>query len=206
MAQTSTHKAVEANAFFLVDQKGNRRAELSMREGAPGLTMYGTGKGKVWLVAGEGGSGLRLEEPDGKGVALLQVIAGPSLLLTDDKGTVELNVYKASPSLHLDGVNGTASLNIVGRTGPALSLDGVDGLSSYLNPDGLSINGGEKGFASLAVVNGLGPGLAITDSQGFRSVLGVTKTVVKSTGEQRQSSAAALTMFDKEGTVTWQTP
>jgi hypothetical protein len=189
MAQTSSHKAVEANAFFLVDQDGTRRAELSMTHGVPGLTIYGTRKEKVWLAAGKNGSILSLEEPDGKASASLDVGGGSSLTLTDDKGTVALRVYKASPSLWMDGVDGTASLNTVG-SGPALSLDGVKGQHSFLNTIGLMVRG-ERG---------------VTDSQGFRSVLGVTKTVSTGTGEQHQTSAAALTMFDKEGKVIWSAP
>jgi hypothetical protein len=206
MAQTSAQKVVEANAFFLVDQNGNRRAELSMTQGAPGLIIYGTGKGRVSLVAGKGGSGLSLEEPGGKASALLNVVAGASLSLTDDKGSMRLNVHKANPSLYLAGLDGTASLNVVGPSAPYLSLDGSDGQQAFLNHSGLMINGGANGMATLVAAKQGGPALAITDSEGFRSVLGVTKTVVKSTGEQRQTSAAALTMFDKGGTVTWQAP
>ena len=126
---------MEANAFFLVDQDGTRRAELSMTHGVPGLTIYGTRKEKVWLAAGKNGSILSLEEPDGKASASLDVGGGSSLTLTDDKGTVALRVYKASPSLWMDGVDGTASLNTVG-SGPALSLDGVKGQHSFLNTIG----------------------------------------------------------------------
>jgi hypothetical protein len=205
MAQTSSHKAVEANAFFLVDQDGTRRAELSMTHGVPGLTIYGTRKEKVWLAAGKNGSILSLEEPDGKASASLDVGGGSSLTLTDDKGTVALRVYKASPSLWMDGVDGTASLNTVG-SGPALSLDGVKGQHSFLNPIGLMVRGERGGVAVLGVVKDAGPALAVTDSQGFRSVLGVTKTVSTGTGEQHQTSAAALTMFDKEGKVIWSAP
>lgn len=206
MAQNSTRKTVEANAFFLVDENGNRKAELSMTGDAPTLTMYGTGEGKVTLVTGEGASSLILQEPDGKGTAWLSAGASSSLSLTDDKGTAGLQVSKARPSLWMDGVDGTASLNSVGGFGPTLSLDGVGGLSSSLFPDALGIRSREDGDALLRVDKGHGPYFAIMDRQGFRSVLGVTETVGRETGEQHQKSAAALTMFNKEGKVIWSAP
>ena len=48
--------------------------------------------------------------------------------------------------------------------------------------------------------------LRIEDTQGFKSVMGVAQSVGTRTGMQQQSSAAALTMFDKEGKVIWRAP
>jgi hypothetical protein len=48
--------------------------------------------------------------------------------------------------------------------------------------------------------------VAVHDTHGFESILGVAATVTPATGESRQSSAAALTMFDKNGKVMWQAP
>jgi hypothetical protein len=163
------------------------------------LTIYGTGKGKVILAAGA----VSLQAPDGKASASLHVGVDSSLHLTDGQGAaVSLIVSKASPSLAMVGVDGAASLSIIGP--PALSLTGAGGLSSVLNRDALLFIGGEDGDVSLGVRHG--PGLALTDGQGFHSVLGVTKTVSTGTGEHHQTSAAALTMFDKEGKVIWSAP
>ena len=46
----------------------------------------------------------------------------------------------------------------------------------------------------------------VTDAQGFKAVVGVTETEVISTGESRTTSAAAVTLFGKDGKVIWRAP
>jgi len=174
MAQTATHRSLEANAFVLVDQNGNHSAELSMRGGVPGLTIFGTGKGNIWLAAGEAGPFLSLEGVEG-GLA---------------KGLATLGVTKTGPSLSIGGWFSKGSVSLaVNKAGPSLSLllEGTDG-----------------GLGEMSSLDA--NGLLVEDSQGFRSVLGVTKTVRTTTGEQRKSYAAALTMFGKDNKVIWSAP
>jgi hypothetical protein len=174
VAQTTTHKTIEANAFVLVDENGSHRAEMSMAGGIPGLTIYGTGKGNVWLGAGEDGAFVSLQGVGGgmpKTLATLRAEGrGAYLSLIGEDG----------------GPSGRASIDLR-KAGPSLSLEtqsGNLGASSSLNPDAL----------------------VIQDEEGFHSVLGVASTVGTRTGEKHQTSAAALTMFDKEGRVIWRAP
>jgi len=62
-----------------------------------------------------------------------------------------------------------------------------------------------KGTAWLQV-GGTGPGLWLEDAQQFKAVVGVTETEVINTGESRTTSAAAVTLFGKDGKVIWRAP
>jgi hypothetical protein len=62
-----------------------------------------------------------------------------------------------------------------------------------------------KGTAWLQV-GGTGPGLWLEDAQQFKAVVGVTETEVIKTCESRTTSAAALTLFDKDRKVIWRAP
>jgi hypothetical protein len=170
MAQTTSHKVLEAGSFVLIDQNGKHSAELSTAGGLPGLTIYGTGKGNVWIGAGNDGPFVSLE-------ALGGGMAGTLL-------TLKANERGAHVSL--SGRSGSAWLEL-SKSGPHVSLEAASadhGPSSRLYPDAL----------------------VIEDEEGFHSVLGVSSTVRTRTGEKHQTSAAALTMFDKDGKVIWEAP
>jgi hypothetical protein len=52
-----------------------------------------------------------------------------------------------------------------------------------------------------------GPRLELNDrKEGFRSILGVSKTTVVSTGEERKRSAASLVFLGRKGTLLWSAP
>ena len=48
--------------------------------------------------------------------------------------------------------------------------------------------------------------LSVTDSYGFKTVIGKVGLAIPSTGESRESSAASLVLFDKDGKVIWSAP
>jgi hypothetical protein len=47
---------------------------------------------------------------------------------------------------------------------------------------------------------------SVTDAQGFKAVVGVTETETIKTGESHTTSAAAVTLFGKDGKVIWRAP
>jgi len=47
---------------------------------------------------------------------------------------------------------------------------------------------------------------SVTDAQGFKAVLGVTDLETITTGEKHTTSAAAVTLFGKDGKVIWRAP
>jgi hypothetical protein len=47
---------------------------------------------------------------------------------------------------------------------------------------------------------------SLTDAQGFKAVVGVTKLQTVATGESHTTSAAAVTLFGKDGKVIWRAP
>jgi len=48
--------------------------------------------------------------------------------------------------------------------------------------------------------------VVLSDQQGFRMNLGTTQTINPATGETRETSAASLVMFGKDGKVIWSAP
>jgi hypothetical protein len=49
-------------------------------------------------------------------------------------------------------------------------------------------------------------GLNVIDAQGFAAQLGVTELVTPRTGENHNTSAASLTLFDNSKNVIWKAP
>jgi len=47
---------------------------------------------------------------------------------------------------------------------------------------------------------------SVTDAQGFKAVVGVTQTETTKTGESHTTSAAAVTLFGRDGKVIWRAP
>jgi len=113
------------------------------------------------------------------------VLVAKAFVLTDQNGMqrAELSMTGGAPGLSISGTDKASALLAVNSDGPFLLLSGPQGE--------LSVN--------LDLIQ-------LSDRQGFRSVLGVTNIVFPTTGESHKTSAAALTMFDKEGKLIWQAP
>jgi hypothetical protein len=113
---------------------------------------------------------------------------GADLVLCDaaEKPRAELGVAADSPVLALFDAAGKlrAWLNVT-ALGPRLALyDAAGNAGAWLYQDRLSV----------------------TDAQGFNAVVGVTGTQTVATGESHTTSAAAVTLFGKDGKVIWRAP
>jgi hypothetical protein len=119
-----------------------------------------------------------------------KTIEANAFVLTDQGGlpTAELSMSGGFPGLSIYGGKSKGGVLIaVGDDGPFLLMRakaGKQGPSVSMDPDSITVQ----------------------DRQGFHSVLGVTDTVTTKTGESHQTSAAALTMFDKDSNVIWRAP
>jgi len=142
----------------------------------------------LWSAEGEP-SALWLYDTAGKTrAALALTAAGPGLGLSDaaGKSRAALAVTAAGPGL---GLLDTAGFP---RVGLAVTADGP--VLSFLTAAG-------KRRAVLREGS-----LRLEDAQQFRAVVGVTETETTKTGESRTTSAAAVTLFGKDGKVIWRAP
>jgi hypothetical protein len=92
---------------------------------------------------------------------------------------------------------------------PKLCLygSGESNIELSVNPRGgphLVVMESERGIGSVAFL--ASDALKISDEKGFSSTLGVSRTVTTRTGEEHQTSAASLTLFNEKGNVIWQSP
>jgi hypothetical protein len=155
-----------------------------------------------------------------------RTVEAESFVLRDPQGRLRatLDMWHEAPMLRLYDKSGIwrTWLSLAGNGEPALTFYDAagnqmvmlaatkDGASLWLNqgaPKTLSmpeaIN--QKGGISLSAMSG-GAKLDAEDSQGFSVVLGNTELVTPKTGERRQTSAASLVMFDKDGNLLWSAP
>ena len=142
----------------------------------------------LWTVANDSPF-LALYDGPGKLRAVLGLPAGrPYLTFVDDAGKPRagLGVTTDGPALVLRDAAGKirASL-LVPAEGPALELRDAAG----------------KPRAWLAENT-----FFVTDAQGLKAVVGVTQTETTKTGESHTTSAAAVTLFGKDGKVIWRAP
>jgi hypothetical protein len=93
-ASAPRSRAISANTFLVVDQKGKTRGALTMIEDRVGLVLFDTnGKPRVRLAVRKEGPMLRLQDENGNPRAMLTVFKnGPGLQLMDEKGEV---IWKA---------------------------------------------------------------------------------------------------------------
>jgi hypothetical protein len=134
-----------------------------------------------------------LRDSNGKTRATLRVVLpdGPRLDLYDANGKPRV-VLATPPSagLLLTDASGMPLTVRVGSTGegPGLFLFDANG-----NP-------------RATLLDSDGPSLILQDAGGFRSVIGHAALTAPATGEQSQSSAASIHLFNKAGKVIWAAP
>ena len=112
----------------------------------------------------------------------------PTLALYDaaENTRAELAVTAAGPNLWLrDAAEKLRAALAVFADGPALAL----------------YDAAEKPRAWVAEY-----AFSVTDTQGFKAVVGVTGLETIATGESHETSAAAVTLFGKDGKVIWRAP
>lgn len=164
----------------------------------------------VWTVVGEA-PGLALFDITGKIRALLTIWAeGPRLVLSDaaENPRAELRVEAKAPVLALLDTAGKhrAALALTAE-GPTLTLADTAGKPRVwlgLGAEGPALTLADTAGKPRAQLQE--DSLFLQDAQQFKAVVGVTGTKVINTGESRTTSAAAVTLFGKDGKVIWQVP
>ncbi len=138
-----------------------------------------------------------------------KAVEANEFILTDEHGRTraDLNVVGGAPGLTIYDTRGKArAILALGKDGPFLLLNAADRSKDLsLSSDSLVINRNGVIEAILEAADD-GPTLRLTDSRGFHSILGMAGTERPSTGETRQTSAASLVMFGKEGSIIWRAP
>jgi hypothetical protein len=236
MGAVGTNQTITAQKIVITDAGGRRRAIIGGNsdgaalaflnaDGDVGASLMVEGKDSTLTLGGLLNKGprmflesygkrawMRLTEPDGKAVELILEPDGPSLSLLDpsDNGA-ELSLRKDGPSLSLQGGSNGPSARVEIASGvPRLSL-----LRGPLTEDaeltvldsGPALLLGENYDVSASLrASKDGPSLQIEDSQGYEATVGSTGLVTPRTGETRTTSAASLTLFDKEKNVIWKAP
>jgi hypothetical protein len=142
----------------------------------------------VWNATDEGADLVLCDAAEKPRAALAVLADGPDLILSDAAGKPRagLTVGAVGPVLAMFDAAGKlrAGLNVT-ALGPGLALYDTAGKAGAVL--------GEDSFS-------------VTDAQGFKAIVGVTGTQTVATGESHTTSAAAVTLFGKDGKVIWRAP
>lgn len=167
---------------------------------------------RLVLDSSDSGASLRMTEADEKTVRLILEPEGPRLSLHDSSEGVDLAIRKDGPSLLMSNssgsgarvgiFSGTPSLRLIG---PGGGLSPSAGLTILESGPALTLNGDENISAGLRASKD-GPSLEIEDAQGYEATVGSTGLVTPRTGESHATSAASVTLFDKQKNVIWKAP
>lgn len=148
-----------------------------------------------------------------------------------NKGWVGLAIYQKEIRAELSVQKGAAALDLFDANGrPQTSLTSAAVLEGLPMDPGLTIRDPDsKAYVSLGVSPfGAGPNFSMHDSagipnvllltsqretslklqdkEGFSAILGSADLVVPKTGRKESTSAATLTLFDKDNKVLWSAP
>ncbi len=181
-------RVIEAREFVVVDGAGNKRASLSATEAGGRLRLYLRDSGFLVGANDSRGAGNHIElGPDLSGKGMFLALYGP-------RKQQELRVGSEGR------VSGKGLLRKLQDATPEASLWLKDSQVelSLESPD-------RKGSVELRASNE-GISLTLKDSNGFRSVIGMTPLVTPTTGETHKTSAVSFVMFDKDGKVIWRVP
>jgi hypothetical protein len=186
MGQARPNNSVEAQSYILRDASGAKRAELVLEAATPGATpsptlRYLDEKGAETLTM----SSTRLELAG-------QSESGSNILLDDSKGVVraDLGLDHDQPFVLLADAKGISRVRaFVDKNQPAIVLQDAKAIPRV----GLGMDRDQ-------------PSITVNDSLGSSAVLGSISLVTTGTGQERQSPAASLYLFDKDGKVLWSAP
>jgi hypothetical protein len=154
-------------------------------------------------------SGVRAQAPAWK-----RTVEAGKFVLRDSSGKTRamLGMIPTGPVLRMYDTSGTprAALS-VSEVGAGLGLYDTSGqmravLDMFAGNQNLTLL--DASGAQLARLDGSadGPSLTLQDSGGFKSVVGHVALQTPATGEQSQSSAASIHLFNKAGKVIWAAP
>lgn len=139
-----------------------------------------------------------------------RTVEANSFVLTDEKGNMraDLSMVGGAGLTVYDSKGEPRGMFAVNEDGAFLTLKDAErqkGSVLTVNSDSVLLRRHGKIQARLFVDDD-GPSLALEDTQGFESRLGVAALRTPLTGESSRTSAASLTLFDKDRKVIWRTP
>jgi len=170
--------------------------------GSPSLTLSAEAKGSYasFETAGNKLQGIQLSAETEKSRISLSGIGDPL------KGGVNLTDSTEGGELHVNDAQGNAGVAILTKGKDGVSVMDREGRSVLLVGDHLSFGDSQNNFPAVLYGGNDGPFLNLEDAKGFNVQLGVSKTITKTTGQRRTSSAASLRMFNDKGDLLWSAP
>ena len=146
-----------------------------------------------------------------------RMISAPQFNLVDDKGKIQgaLVWDKDGPffrlgepgkgELSFDPLPDGFSLTLSSASGKEkISLNAADRLSEVTVGTGMGDSHDKDNIHIMA--GEFGQRVIVSDELGYQAILGETWPLTSSTGGSMTTSGAALTLFSKDGHVTWMTP
>jgi len=156
----------------------------------------------------------RLTTPQGQ----TKIVSANQFNLMDENGKMQgmLAANSDGAMLFLNGPNNRTGLIFSpgegGSNGSSLSLMNSSGeqqvtLNTADAVAWVTIGTKESNGDKIQLIAGSGvQNVMVSDKAGFQAVLGNSTLVTPESGETRQTSVAALTLFGKDGHVIWRTP
>ena len=199
------------------------------RNGVPGFSVFDEqGRARGYFIE-TNGNGSSVQLLDAKGNAPIRLglgevnadsVATGRVLVHDNGGNVRARLFvteKTTTTMNLPRVepmpvtlNPEALLTFYDEKGQSQVLFDHSNLvfesgghpSVMLGNGTLSLHGnGESTFALLSPYS-----ISLSDQDGFSATIGLTNLVTSRTGETHKTTAASLTLFDKNKNVIWKAP
>jgi hypothetical protein len=216
-ARPASFDTLVVHRLELRDKAGKLRGLWSVEADKASLDLYdAAGKSRVGLEVMANSSGLNLSNTAGNVGASLAVLAdSPVFGLFDAarQARVWLSVLADSPGLDLYDAAGKLRAGFdVTADGPRLVLADAAGKPRVglgvmaEGPNVALFDAAGETRAALQVRADDGPSLRLQDAQQFQAVVGVTALETIRTGESHKTSAAAVTLFGKDGKIIWRAP
>lgn len=209
-----------SGGLFFLDEKGvpvvglGDKGALVLSGDAPSVQLNRNGTSElITLGANPGFYGLGIYEKQIRaGLAVMKGV--PGLDLFDEKGVSRAHMWLGGdgPDLSLSNANGKASvgLNVMGDEAGLAVFDRQGKLSLTLSSirtgPALALYDLRGEIVGLLAAHDEGSSLELSDADGYSSVVGNTRVVIPRSGLKQTTSAASLTLFDKQKKVLWSAP
>lgn len=184
MGQARPNTAVDAQSFTLRDARGDKRAELVMDSDSPQSTPHATlrffdEKGDEALTLSPTRLELAGKSPLGSNIILddAQGVGRADVGILGEQSFVLLEDAKGHPRVRMD----------LDHEQPSIALQ-----------DAMEIP-----RVGLGLINGE-PTVGLDDTNGTSAAIGATSVVTN--GKERQTPAASIILFDKDGSILWSAP
>jgi hypothetical protein len=188
MGQAPSKKTIETHELILLGDSGEVRAKLWTDGDNSRLALVDkNGRIRLELEAGNFESDVRLMDSNGW---------NPNVRLSsNNEGITELKFLDGKGKDRLN-------LSLFPIVGSGVMLSNEEGKANAV----LHAPSNGTPFLRLEKASFTEDGLNVIDAQGFAAQLGVADLVTPRTGETHKTSAASLTLFDKNKNVIWKAP